>query len=91
MSPPAKRTVRVTNDLGLHLRAAGALVQTATRFAAEVWLERPGTRANGKSIMSVLSLAAAKGTILEVSAEGPDADAAVQAVADLIENGFVQG
>ena len=84
----SERRVRIANDLGIHLRAAGALVQVAGRFDAEIWLERSGTRANGKSIMSVLSLAAGRGVELIVVAEGDDAEEAVAAVADLIEHGF---
>jgi phosphotransferase system HPr (HPr) family protein len=82
------RTVRISNDLGIHLRAAGVLVQVAGRFTAEVWVERHRTPANGKSIMSVLSLAAGRGSELEVSAEGDDAHDAVNAIVDLIENEF---
>lgn len=88
MSQRASRRVRIANDLGIHLRAAGVLVQVAGRFQAELWLERSGTRANGKSIMSVLSLAAGRGVELEIVAEGGDAEEAVTAVADLIERGF---
>ncbi|MEE8409209.1 MAG: HPr family phosphocarrier protein [Myxococcota bacterium] len=84
----ASRKVRIANDLGIHLRAAGALVQVAGRFSCEIWLERSGTRANGKSIMSVLSLAASRGVELVVVAVGDDADDAVSAVVDLIEHGF---
>jgi phosphocarrier protein HPr len=83
-----ERKVTISNDLGLHLRAAGALVQVASRFACEVWIKRGNADANAKSIMSVLSLAAAKGTELLVVAEGSDANDAVAAVADLIDGGF---
>ena len=82
------RRVRIANDLGVHLRAAGALVQVAGRFIAEIWLDHNGARANAKSIMSVLSLAASKGTELTVCASGDDAQAAVDAIVDLIERGF---
>lgn len=88
MNQTATRQVTIVNDLGLHLRAAGALVQVASRFQAEVWLKRGGADANAKSIMSVLSLAASKGTKLDVMAEGSDAEAAAQAVAELINGGF---
>ncbi len=86
-----RRTVVIGNDLGVHLRAAGLLVQVAGRFRAEVWLSRDDLRANGKSIMSVLSLAASKGVELTVVADGEDAEAAVDAVCQLIEKGFEQG
>ena len=89
MSQTAQQQVRIGNDLGLHLRAAGALVQLASRFQAEIWLRRSTTQANAKSIMSVLSLAAGKGVALTVSAEGSDAEAAVAAIVGLIAKGFV--
>jgi phosphocarrier protein len=63
-------------------------VQVAGAFTSEIWLECRGARANAKSIMSVLSLAAARGTVLTVSAEGADAAAALDAVVALIERGF---
>ena len=90
MKRTARRTVLIVNDLGVHLRAAGALVQLAGRFRSEVWLERhgPGLRVNGKSIMSVLSLAACKGVELDVTAEGEDAEEALAAICGLIERGF---
>ncbi len=88
MMDERSQRVRVANDLGVHLRAAGALVQVASRFTCEIWLERPDGRANAKSIMSVLSLAAGKGTELLVCARGSDAQAAVEAIVALIERGF---
>ncbi len=88
MKPSQSRTVTIANDLGMHLRAAGALVQTAGRFHAEVWLQRNEMRVNGKSIMSVLTLAAAKGCELTVYAEGDDAMEAVAEICNLIERGF---
>ena len=88
MKDSAHQTVRVVNDLGMHLRAAGALVQLAGKFAADIWLEYRGSRVNGKSIMSVLSLAAAKGSDILVAAEGDDAKDAVKAIVELIQHGF---
>ncbi len=82
------RTVEVVNDLGLHLRAAGVLVQAAGRFEAEIWLERGEQRANAKSIMSVLSLAASRGVELRVVAEGDDAEQAVNTICAVISGGF---
>jgi len=84
----ASRTVRIANELGVHLRVAGLLVQLAERYQSAIWIERAGQRANGKSIMSVLTLAAGKGSELTITAEGSDAEAAVKALADLIEAGF---
>ena len=91
MNARIRRNVRVSNDLGLHLRAAGVLVQMAGGFASEITLERDGgsgQRANAKSIMSVLALAAARGTELVVEAEGTDAERAVEALCALIDRGF---
>ena len=85
-----QQTARIANDLGLHLRAAGALVQVASQFNCAVKLKRGSMSANAKSIMSVLSLAAGRGVALVVEAEGDDATAAVAALVALIEQGFVQ-
>ena len=90
MSAATEKKVRIQNDLGLHLRAAGALVQVACRFQAEIRLKRGSTEANAKSIMSVLSLAAGKGVELTLVGEGKDAPEAVDAIAKLIEGGFAQ-
>ena len=87
-SSKVSRRATIVNDLGVHLRAAGALVQEASLHACEIYIERDGTRANAKSIMSVLSLAATKGTEIEVVAEGDGAEAAVDALCNLIARGF---
>ena len=86
--PRVERTFLIVNTLGLHARAAAQLVQTANRYRAEVHVEKDGAEVNGKSIMGVLTLAAAKGTQIVVSCKGEDADAAMVALSSLIENGF---
>jgi len=83
-----QRTFLIVNALGLHARAAAQMVQTANRFQSEVLVERDGQSVNGKSIMGVLMLAAAKGTEIQVICEGPDAEPALAALARLIEAGF---
>ena len=83
-----ERSFIIANELGLHARAATRLVQTTNRFEAEVDVEKDGTRVNGKSIMGVLMLVAAKGTRITVFADGPDAEAAMDAIGVLIENKF---
>jgi phosphocarrier protein len=83
-----QRTFLIVNALGLHARAAAQLVQTANRYQSEVLVERDGQSVNGKSIMGVLMLAAAKGSEIQVVCEGPDAEPALQALARLIEAGF---
>lgn len=84
----AVRRVTIVNNLGIHLRAAGVLAQAASQFTSQIWLDRDGTRANAKSIMSVLSLAASQGVELEVGAEGHDAQTAVDTLCGIIEGGF---
>ncbi len=88
LMPRLERSFLIVNILGLHARAAAQLVQAANRFRSEVHLEKDGSEVNGKSIMGVLTLAAAKGTEVLVACEGEDADAAMVAIAALIENGF---
>jgi phosphocarrier protein len=83
-----RREVKITNRLGLHARAAARFVHTANRFRSRVTLARDGRTMDGKSILGILLLAAAKGTLLVVSADGEDEQAAVQALAELIDTGF---
>jgi len=78
----------IVNTLGLHARAAAQLVQTANRYKAEVLVDKDGQEVNGKSIMGVLTLAAAKGSEITVTVEGDDADKALEALAKVIESGF---
>ncbi len=86
--PRVERTFLIVNTLGLHARAAAQLVQTANRYQSEIHVEKDGMEVNGKSIMGVLTLAAARGTQIVVSCSGDDADAAMAALAAVIENGF---
>ncbi len=78
----------VVNPLGLHARPASQLVQIANRHACEVLIVKDGTSVNAKSIMGVLTLAAARGSKLTVVCEGGDAEAAMAAIGKLIEAGF---
>jgi phosphocarrier protein len=82
------RAVVIPNRLGLHARAAAKFVQTATRYQARVLVRRDSRTMDGKSIMGVLLLAAARGTTIEISADGPDEREAVDALAGLVESGF---
>jgi phosphocarrier protein HPr len=86
--PRHEKTFLIVNTLGLHARAAAQLVQLANRYRSEVHVEKDGLEVNGKSIMGVLTLAAAKGTRITVSCEGEDAATAIEALAKIIENGF---
>ena len=82
------REVVVPNALGLHARAAARFVQTAARFAAQIRVSRGGPTVDGKSLMGVLLLAASQGSTLRIDADGPDADAALDALAALVAAGF---
>jgi len=85
-----ERRVRVTNRLGLHARAAALLVRTASAFSCALRLERidETASADAKSILSVLMLAASRGTELLMTAEGADEEAAMNAVCALFAEGF---
>ena len=84
----SERTYSIVNTLGLHARAAAQLVQAANRFQSEVQILKDGATVNGKSIMGVLTLAAAKGSRITVSCEGADAENALATLGKLIESGF---
>ncbi|HEY6874353.1 MAG TPA: HPr family phosphocarrier protein [Geobacteraceae bacterium] len=78
----------IVNKLGLHARASALLVKTASRFHAEIRLEREGVEVNGKSIMGIMMLAAAKGTVVRLKVEGEDEQEAMSVLEELITNGF---
>ena len=82
------RSVTVANRLGLHARAAARFVHLASRFQAQVRVSRGSHTMDGKSIMGILLLAAAAGSVLTVSADGEDAQSAVDTLCAFIETGF---
>lgn len=84
----AERQVILANRTGLHLRPARLFVETAGKFEAAIHVTCADQRVNGKSIMELLALAALPDSKLTIRAEGPDADRAVNALADLVEKGF---
>ena len=83
-----ERAVTVVNPLGMHARAAARFVHLATRFASQIRVGRNAKVMDGKSIMGILLLAAARGTTITISAEGSDEVEAVAALAHLVESGF---
>ncbi len=87
----ARAEVEIVNKLGLHARASAKLTQVASAFRCEVWLSRNDRRVNAKSIMGVMMLAAGKGALLVIEADGEDADAALSALAKLIADKFDEG
>jgi len=80
--------VAIINKLGLHARAAAKLVTTASGFAADVQLALNGKQVNGKSIMGVMMLAAAKGSTIKLIVSGNDEKQAMAALIELINNKF---
>ena len=86
-----EQTFTIINRLGLHARAAAKFVTTASEFQADIQVSKDNRQVNGKSIMGVMMLAAAKGTEIQVTAEGDDAEAALKAIGELIANYFGEG
>lgn len=82
------KSVVVTNPLGLHARAAARFVHLAARFTSQIRVARDSKVMDGKSIMGILLLAAARGTTLTITAEGADEANAVQSLTELVESGF---
>ena len=78
----------IRNKLGLHARAASLFVQIAVRFDSDIFVEKNGQQVNGKSIMGILILAAAKGSSILIRATGQDCKSAIVALGELVENGF---
>ncbi len=86
--PELTEVMSVVNSMGLHARPAAKLVQTVLQFESDVQINVNGQRVNAKSIMGLLTLAAAQGTRMTVTAQGLDAEQAMQAVRELIASGF---
>ena len=83
-----RRTLEIVNKLGLHARAAAQFVKVAGAFGATVSVEKDGQSIDGKSIMAVMMLAAARGARITVETEGADAEAALEAIAALVADRF---
>jgi phosphocarrier protein len=86
--PIAEGRFEIINNLGLHARAATKLVQLASRFACDIEISREGQTANAKSVMGVLLLCGAKGTVVDVTARGASAEEAIRAIGSLIASKF---
>ena len=87
----ARADAQIINKLGLHARASAKLTQVASIYKCEVWLSRNDRRVNAKSIMGVMMLAAGKGAMIIIEAEGEDAAAALAALQKLIADKFDEG
>jgi len=86
-----ERTLQIQNELGLHARAGTKFVQCASKFPCEITVTKGNNEVNGKSILSLLTLMAPKGTTLTIRARGDRADEAVSALTTLIEDKFGEG
>jgi phosphocarrier protein HPr len=83
-----ERTLRVVNENGIHARPAAEIVKVAAKFHSDITLARDGLEVNGKSIMGVMMLAAEYGSQIVVRANGDDAEAALNALADVVSSKF---
>ena len=83
-----ERAVTITNRAGIHARPAAVLVQAAKDFSSTIYFKKGNDRINAKSIMGILTLAAAYGTELIISAEGEDEEKAIETIARLFEAKF---
>lgn len=83
-----EKEIVVSNKAGVHARPSALIVKTASQFDSEVFLSCEGTEVNAKSIMSVMMLAAGLGSSVKIRTEGPDEQAAAEAIAKLFESKF---
>jgi len=83
-----EKSITIINKLGLHARASGKLVETTSRFSCDVTIDKEGRTVDGKSIMAMMMLAAAKGTIITIKTNGEDEAQALEAIIELIDNRF---
>jgi phosphocarrier protein HPr len=86
-----KRSVKITNKLGLHARASAKLTQAAAQFTSQVFIARNGRRVNAKSIMGVMMLAAGLGSVVELETDGPDEQQAIDTIEKLFADKFGEG
>jgi phosphocarrier protein HPr len=88
MTSLLSRHVTIVNRRGLHARASARFVKCAEGFDAAVHVIKDGQSVEGTSIMGLMTLAAAPGSTIELTADGPDAQAAMDALSELVESGF---
>jgi len=82
------KTVTVSNPQGLHLRPAHSFAEAAAKYECSVALVKDDVRADGKSVLSLLTLGASQGVVITLETDGPDADAALETLTALITSGF---
>jgi len=88
MQDALEKTYIIKNKLGLHARAASLFVQLANKYTSDIFVQKNDQEVNGKSIMGILILAAAKGSQITLRVVGEDADTALSALGELIDAGF---
>ena len=86
-----EQSITIINKLGLHARAAGKLVETTSKFSCDITIEKDGRNVDGKSIMSVMMLAASQGCEIHLKIDGDDEQAAMDAIVELINDYFGEG
>ncbi len=84
------REVTINNQVGLHARPATFFIQKANEFKSVIWIEKEDRRVNAKSLLGVLSLGIVKGTVINIIADGPDEEEAVDTLTDLIDREFAE-
>ncbi len=80
--------VSVINPLGIHARPSALIVRKASAFQSQFWIEKNGSKVNGRNILNIMTLAAGKGTELILHTEGPDEEQALASLIDLFSTGF---
>lgn len=86
-----QKEIEIINKLGLHARASAKLTQLAGKFKSEVWLTFQHRRVNAKSIMGVMMLAAGKGSVVTIEANGEDEQKCIDALTQLFQDRFGEG
>lgn len=82
------KELTVINESGIHARPAALIVETCTKYKSMIWFMKDGMRANAKSIMNIMLLAAEFGAQIQVEADGPDEEQALEAIEDLFQSKF---
>lgn len=85
------KDVVVQNQVGLHARPATFFIQKANEFKSSIWVEKEERRVNAKSLLGILSLGIVGGTTIRIIADGPDEEAVVKGLVDLVDSGFAEG
>jgi phosphocarrier protein HPr len=84
------RDLTIVNRFGIHARPAALFVKTASQFTADITVEKDGATVSGKSIMGLLTIEGSKGAVLKITATGPDAEEALEALAQLVAHKFYE-